>query len=406
MQATWRSVRRNDALPAAPDRSGSCCAAPNEELRLIEVHGRKGLRRFVRFAIRLYRANECYVPPLVDAEVDSLDARCNPAFDFCEAAYWMALRGGREVGRIAAFVNRRFNAKYGVRECRFCFIDFVDDEAVSRALLDAARRWGQARGMTTLVGPLGLTDLDYEGCLIEGFDWPATIATIYNYPYYVRHFEAYGMRRDAVWNEYRMRIPDAVPERYQRIARLAADRYGLRVFTERNARVMVRRWGRKIFELLNCCYAPLYGFTELTDRQIDYYIRLYLPHIRLDCIRLVADAEDRLVAFGITCPSLSRAQQRAGGSLWPLGWWHMLRALHTRGGTDTWDLYLVGVHPDFQGKGVNALLFAELIPQARRNGYVWCESNPELETNLRVQSQWQYFERTLHKRRATFRIDI
>ena len=388
MPATSRSVRRS------------------EPLRLVQVSGRTALRRFVRFAIRLYRGCDCYVPPLVESEVDGLDPEVNPAFDFSEAAYWMAYREGEVVGRIAGFINRKSNEKFGRRECRFCYVDFVDDEAVSRALLDAVRTWGRERGMTTMVGPLGLTDLDYEGCLVEGFDQLATIATIYNYPYYARHFEAYGMRRDAAWNEYRMRIPDSVPAKHLRVAETVSRRYGLRVFTESSARVMVRRWGRKIFALLNQCYAPLYGFTELTERQIDYYIRLYLPHIRLDCVRLVADADDNLIAFGITCPSLSRAQQRARGRMWPLGWLHLLRTLRMRGGTDTWDLYLVGVRPDFQGRGVNALLFTELIPQARRNGYRWCESNPELETNHRVQDQWQYFERTLHKRRVTFRLDI
>ena len=375
-------------------------------LKIVEVTDRRGLRDFVRFPMDLYRDCPAYVPPIVKSEVDMLDPRVNPAFEFTDHVYYLCLRDGEPAGRIAGFVNRRFNEHCGVKECRFSFVDFEDDREVSAALLDVVKVWGRERGMNTMVGPLGMTDFDPEGCLVKGFDQLSTSATIYNAPYYAAHFRAWGLKDDARWREYRMKIPDEVPEKHLRIADIVRRKYGLRVFTELNRRKMVDRWGKKIFRLLNEAYTPLYGFTPLTERQIDYYIHLYLPNVRLDCIRLVADCDDNLVAVGITCPSLSRAQQKAGGALFPFGWIHMLRALRCKGATDTWDLYLVGVRPDYQGKGVNALLFTELIPQARRNGYVWCESNPELESNVRVQSQWQYFERTCHKERVAFRTDI
>lgn len=375
-------------------------------IEILQIHSRSELRDFVRFAIDLYKGNDCYVPPIIKTEVDSLTAEINPAFDFCDAAYFMAYCDGKAVGRIAGFINRRFNEKFNRAQCRFCYVDFVDDQAVSKALLDVVRTWGKKKGCTELVGPLGLTDLDYEGCLTFGFDQLGTISTIYNYPYYSRHFEAYGLQKDAEWYEYRMRIPEAIPEKHQLVARIVKERLGLRVVKDTNAKTFIPRYGDKIFRLLNEAYAPLYGFCELTERQIKYYIDLYLPQIRLSLVRVIVDAEDNVVAFGVTCPSLSRAQQKAKGSLFPWGWFHMAKAMYMKGGTDTWDLYLIAVRPDLQGKGVNALLFTELIPEAHRNGFVWCESNPELASNTKVQSQWQYFERMQHKRRCSFRMDI
>ncbi len=374
------------------------------EVRRIE--GRKALRRFVRFAIDLYRGNDCYVPPIIESEVDIMDTDVNPAFDFCESVYFMAYRDDRPVGRIAGFINSAANRKFNERQCRFGFVDFIDDEEVSRALLDAVREWGRSKAMEEMVGPLGLTDLDYEGCLIEGFDQLSTSMTIYNYPYYRRHFEAYGLKQDAVWNEYRMKVPEKVPEKHVRISQIVATRLGLHVVHETNRKRIVRDWGMKIFRLLNEAYAPLYGYTELTDRQIKYYIDLWLPQVRLDMIRLVADKDDNLVAFGISCPSLSRAQQKANGRMWPFGWIHMAKAMYLKGGTDTFDLLLVAVRPDMQGKGVNAFLFTELIPEANKNGYQWAESNPELSTNQKVQSQWSYFDPVCHKRRCTFKARI
>ncbi|MCR5394457.1 MAG: N-acetyltransferase [Bacteroidales bacterium] len=374
------------------------------EIRRIE--GRKALGRFVKFVIDLYRGCEYFVPPIITMEVDACDPAKNPVYQFCDSVFYMAWRDGKPVGRIAGFVNRRSNQKYGSRICRFCWSDFIDDLEVSRALLDAVRAWGKERGMDKLVGPLAPTDIDNEGCLVEGFDQLPTTANYYNYPYYERHFAAYGMEREATWFEFRIAAPQSVPEKHQRIARYIGERYGLRVFTDLDAKHFARVWGHKLFRLMNESYAKIYGFTELTEEQIDYYIALYLPQVPLQLIRLVTDADDNLIAFGLSIPSLSRAQQKAGGSLWPFGWFHLLRAMYVRGTTDTVDMLLMGVRPDYQGKGVTSLIIADLIPEYRRWGFKYIESNAELVTNKKIQNTWTVFNPVHHKTRCTFTCPI
>lgn len=374
------------------------------EIRRIE--GRNQLSKFVQFAIDLYKGNNCYVPPIISMEVDTFDASKNPAFEFCDAIYYMAYREGKPVGRIAGFINRRANEKFNEKVCRFCWVDFIDDLEVSRTLLDTIKAWGKSHGMTKLVGPIGPTDIDYEGCMTEGFDQLVTTATIYNYPYYPKHFEAYGMQIEATWWEFRMEVPDQVPEKHLRIAEIVKKKYNLRVIKDTDSKHIVKHWGKKLFDLMNVAYAPLYGFTELTDKQIDYYINLYLPQVPLQFIRIIADADDNVIGFGISYPSLSRAQQKANGHLFPFGWIHMLRALYWKGANDTADLLLIGIRPDFQGKGVNALLFTELIPEFRAWGFKHVETNCELTTNSKVQSQWSYFDPVHHKTRSTFSVEI
>jgi GNAT superfamily N-acetyltransferase len=312
----------------------------------------------------------------------------------------MAYRDGKAVGRIAGIVNHRYNEKFCKKEARFGWVEFIDDLEVSRALTDAVAAWARERGMTTLVGPMGFTDFDYEGCLVEGFDQLGTASSIYNYPYYGPHFEQLGFVKDADWVEYQIFIPDAIPDKHKRIGEIVKKKYGLTVVMPDNRKKLVDHYGKKIFHLLNAAYADLFGFCELTERQIDYYINMYLPLLRLDCVRLILDSDDNVIGFGVAIPSLSKAMQKAQGNLFPFGWYHILKALRCK--NDVIDLYLVGVHPDYQSKGVNALLFTELIPQFIANGYKYAESNPELELNEKVQGQWDYFERRQHKRRRAF----
>ena len=374
------------------------------EIRRIE--GRKALKRFVEFAIDLYKGAEYYIPPIISMEVDMHDPVKNPVYQFCDSIFLMAYRDGQAVGRIAGFVNHRSNEKYHNKVCRFCWIDFIDDEEVSRALLDSVRAWGKEHGMETLVGPLAPTDVDNEGLLVEGFDQLPTTVNTYNYPYYERHFQAYGMEREATWYEFRIEAPKAVPERYQRMAQMVQEKYGLRVFTELNAKRFQREWGQKLFELMNVSYSDIYGFTEMTQAQIEYYIKLYLPQVPLRLIRLVADKDDNLIAFGLSLPSLSRAQQRAKGHLFPFGWLYMLRALYVKGATDTIDFLLMGIRPDFQGKGVNSLIFCDLIPEYQRWGFKYMETNAELVTNHKIQNVWSDFNPKHHKTRCTYTCSI
>ena len=365
---------------------------------------RKELKKYVKFGIDLYRGSDCYVPPLIFEEIETLMPSKNPAFDFCEAQSCMALRDGVPAGRITAIINRVVNERTGKREARFGFVDFVDDAEVVDALFRAAEEWSRQRGMTEMVGPMGFTDMDHEGMLIDGFDELGTMATIYNYPYYPVHMERMGYKPDVDWVEYRMTVPDSVPDKYLRIASLVERKYGFKTLHYTSRSRLKADYGRAIFDLINVAYDGLYGYSPLSDRQIDYYIDKYLGILRLDCISVVVDKDGKLVAFGISIPSFSRALQRSGGRLWPLGWYHLLKAIH--GKNDVVDLMLVAVSPEYQNMGVNAMVFADLLPTYIKNGYKFAESNLELADNASVQLQWQYFERRQHRRRRAFRRDL
>lgn len=362
---------------------------------------RKSLRKFVQFGIDLYKGNDCYVPPLVSDDVATLSPEKNPAFDFCEAEYFMAFRDGKPVGRIAAITHRISNEEHGKKEMRFGFVDFIDDEEVSRALFDAAAGWGKAKGMESMIGPLGFSDMDYEGMLVEGFDELSTMATIYNYPYYPRHMERMGFEKKADWVEFSMKVPDAIPDKHVRIAEIVKQKYGLKVVKYNDRKKAVAEIGRPLFELINESYKELFEFTQLTNRQIDHYVDIYIRLLRLDLLTVIKDADDNLVGVGVALPSLSRALQKSRGKMLPFGWWHLMRAMYFNV-TDTVDLLLVAVKPEYQSKGVNALLFTDLIPYFQKYKFKYAESNPELELNQKVQAQWQYFETRQHKRRRAY----
>lgn len=365
---------------------------------------RRELKRFVKFGIAHYDGNPYFVPPLVMDDVNTLRPDKNPAFDFCEAQSFMAYRDGKPVGRITAIINRAVNERTSRRDMRFGFVEFIDDAEVVDALFDAARDWGRQRGMTHITGPMGFTDMDHEGMLVEGFDRISTMATIYNYPYYPQHMERMGFVKDADWVEYRMTVPDGIPDKHQRIADIVRRKYGLRSLRYTSRRKLRDDYGRAIFDLINEAYDKLYGYSPLTERQIQHYIDLYLGIIRLEGVSLIVDSDDRLVGVGISIPSFSDALIRCRGRMWPTGWYHLLRAL--RGHTDTVDLLLVAISPEYQNKGVNALLFTDLIPTFIRDGYRYAESNPELELNDSVQKQWDYFEHEQHKRRRCYRAPL
>lgn len=359
------------------------------------------LHQYVQFGIDLYKGNDCYVPPLIMDEVGTLSPDVNPAFDFCDAQSFMAFRNGEPVGAITAIINKAYNDKTGEKLMRFGFVNFVDDKEVVDELFAAVEDWGRSRGMTEIVGPMGFSDMDHEGMLIEGFDELGTMATIYNYPYYPEHMDRMGYKKDVDWVEFRMTVPDAIPEKYARIADIVAKKYGLSVKKYTSRSKIKKEYGQAIFELVNEAYANLYGFVPLTPRQIEFYIKSYIDVLRLEDVCLVVDSDGKLVALGISMPSLSRALQKSKGKLFPFGWWPLLQAI--RGKSDVVDLLLVAVKPEYQSRGVNALIFADLIPQYIKNGYKFAESNLELEGNESVQKQWEYFERRQHRRRRAYR---
>ena len=226
------------------------------------------------------------------------------------------------------------------------------------------------------------------------------MATIYNYPYYPEHMTRLGYQKEIDWVEFKIYIPDAIPEKHQRISDIVQKKYNLKVLKFTKTKALIQGYGQKIFELVNHAYADLYGYSALTQRQMDYYIKMYISMLRLDNVTLIADPDNELVGVGIAVPSMARALQKSKGKLFPTGFYHLLKAL--KGQNDVVDLLLVAVRPDYQNKGVNALLFSDLIPVFIRNGYKYAESNPELEINGKVQSQWQYFDYEQHKRRRAF----
>ncbi len=365
---------------------------------------RDQLSQYVQFPIDLYRDNSCYVPPLIIDQIATLDPDSNPASDFCESQSFMAFDNGEPVGTITAIINRASNAKTGLKQMRFGFMDFIDNAEVVDALFDAVTEWGKERGMTEMVGPVGFTDLDPEGMLIEGFDEMGTMATIYNYPYYVDHMKRLGFEKEVDWIEFRIAVPDSIPEKFQRIGEIVAKKYNLRVlkFTSRDK--IRKEYGHAIFDLVNEAYADLYGFVSLTDRQIEHYINVYIGVLRLDDVTLVVDRDDKLVALGIAMPSMSEALRKSRGKLFPFGWYHLLRAI--KGHTDVVDLLLVAVKPEYQSKGVNAIIFNDLIPRFNANGYKFAESNVELEGNESVQKQWEYYEHRQHRRRRAWKKEL
>lgn len=365
---------------------------------------RSALRDFTQFQIDLYRGNDYYVPPLVSDDIEALSPDKNPAFDFCEGAYFMAYRDGKPVGRIAAIINSQVNRSCDSKICRFGFMDFVDDMEVSRALFDAAEDWGRRKGMNKMVGPLGFTDMDREGLLVEGFEELSTMATNYNYPYYAGHVEAAGYVKESDWVEFLLQVPDKVPERYDRIATLVKEKLNLRIQKYTSRKKAKAEIGHKLFRLINEAYKDLYQYSQLTDRQIDYYVDYYLGLVNLDLLTFVMDKDDNLVGLGIALPSLSRGLQKAQGRLLPFGWYHLLKAL--KGKNDRVDLLLVAVHPDYQNRGVNALMFQDLLPHFIRLGFKYAETNPEMETNAKVQSQWEVFNPRQHRRRRSYAKDI
>ena len=371
-----------------------------------KVTTKSELKRFIRFNYEFYKDNPYSVPDLYDDMLNTFSPKKNTAFEFCEADYFLALRDGKIVGRVAAIINRRANETWNRKTVRFGWIDFIDDMEVSTALIDTVKQWGKERGMTEIEGPLGFTDMDAEGMLVEGFDQLSTMATIYNYPYYPQHMERLGLSKSADWVEMKIYVPDAIPEKHRRISEIIARRYNLHI-RKLKSKKEVRQSGvaHDIFRLINDAYTPLFGYSRMTERQIDQYVKMYVPVLDLRMVSIVENEQNEIVAVGISMASLSRALQKAKGRLLPFGWYHLLKALMWKR-PKVLDLLLVAVRPDYQGKGVNALLFTDLIPVYKELGFEYAESNPELEMNEKVQNQWQYFKTEQHKRRRCFKADI
>lgn len=375
-------------------------------IQIKRVETKKDLKRFIEFHYDLYKGNPYDVPNLYSDEVNTLSKNKNAAFDFCEAEYYLALKEGKIVGRVATIINHKANEKWKKKDVRFGWIDFIDDIEVSHALFEAVEEYGRKKGMNYIVGPLGFTDMDPEGMLTWGFDKLGTMATIYNYEYYPQHMEKLGgWEKDNDYVEYYLVVPEKSPEKYTKIAEMVEKRYNLHVRKLTKKDIFQGGYGKKLFDLINLTYSDLYGFSELTDRQIDQYVKMYFPLADLDLVTVIEDGnkDNQLAGLGITIPSLSHALQKCRrGRLFPFGWWHLLRAIKFHK-TDGVDLLLMGFLPEYRSKGANALLFADLIPRYVNYGFKWGETQVEMESNEGVQSQWGPLDPINHKKRRCYR---
>lgn len=365
----------------------------------------KSLKRaFVKFPINLYKDCPYYVPSLIWDELETLNPKKNPAFSMCEMQMYLAYKEDKIVGRLCAIINHKANETWNTKNGRFGFFDFIDDKEVVDALFGEAEAWLKSKGMTAIAGPAGFSGLDHEGLLIHGYDRVTTMATTYSFPYYREHIERLGFEKEVDANEYYIQVPENVPERHQRIAEIVKKRFGLKVLKFKNLE-HVRPYVNKLFHLLNEAYKPLYGFTALSQEQIDYYVKMYVPILRWDLVTIVVEEKtDEVVAFGIGMPNLSRALIKSKGKLFPFGWYHLLKDLKFK--NPVLDLLLIGISPEYQGKGVNAIIFADFIPSAHKQGFRFAESNPELEVNDKVNSLWEGFDVEMHKKRRFYKKEI
>ncbi len=366
-----------------------------------EVQSRRELREFVNFPEKLYRHNPYYVPPLEFDQMDTLDQKKGAAQEFCDSKLYLAYKDGKLAGRVAAIVNRLANKQWNHKEVRFGWYDFIDDREVSKALMDKVEEFGRKYGMESVVGPLGFTDFDPEGLLIEGFDRLSTMALIYNYPYYVDHIEEMGFQKDADWIEYKIDVPKALPERVARMANIIEQRANVHVTPLTRKLIKEKDYAHKIFKIINECYKNLYNFTVLPEKMADKYIGFYLKVLDLNYVSLVENDKDEIVAFGITMPSIVRALQRSRGKLFPFGWWYLAKSLFFKREEGV-EMLLVGVNPEYRNSGVNTLVQLDMFKKYTEAGVKWAETNAILETNIKNQGQFKEFDRECKKRRRSY----
>ncbi len=376
------------------------------DIEIRRMEGLRGLKKFVQYHYDLYRDCPWAVPFLYSDEMNTLRSDRNAAFECCEADYFMAFRDGRPVGRVAAIINRRANERWNRRVVRFGWFDFIDDLDVSRALLDKVEEWGRERGMTEIAGPLGFTDMDREGMMIEGFEEDATMYVNYNYPYYPHHMEQLGgFEKDNDYMEYKVKVPEVVPDKFHKLGQMISRRYNLHVRKFTRKELLDEGKGREIFDIINATYNDLYGYSQLSERQINQLVDQYIKIADLNLVTAIEDwstPEHKMVGFGITFPSFTSALRKTcDGRLLPFGWWHLLRTLKWHK-TKVVDLLLIGVLPDYRAKGANSLIFDDLIQWFQHYGFEYAEAMPQMESNEGVRSQWQYLEARIHRKHRCY----
>lgn len=367
-------------------------------IQIREALTKKDLSEFIKFPDELYKGNKYRVPPLHSFEIDTLDKKKNPAFDFCEAKYWLAIMDGKIVGRIAGIINNTCNEIWGEKHARFGWIDFIDNYEVSNLLLQTVQDWAKSKGLTGVHGPLGFTDMDLEGSLVEGFEETATQAVLYNYPYYQAHFEKAGYVKDVDWVQYEIKVPANVPEKTLRISTLVQNKYNLKVLTAKRAKDLLP-YAKGMFTTLNEAFKGLYGFVPLTEKQIEYYTKQYFSMINPKYVCLVLDRNDEVVGFAVSLLSLSAAFIKAKGKLYPFGFIHILKDLYKN---DKIDMLLQGVKPHYQNKGIPAIYNSVMLQAYIDNGIKTAITSHILEKNISGQLMFEEYEIRKHLRRRCY----
>ena len=377
----------------------------SQPIRIIKIVNKRQMDDFVRLPYYIYKHIPQYVPDMESDVRNLLDASKNPAFEFSDIQPFVAYRGNKVVGRVVGIINRKANERWKKRDVRFSMLEFVDDAEVSKALMDAVAQWGKSFGMETIQGPMGITDFDKEGMLIEDFHLTGTMSTIYNPEYYPRHMEAMGFEKEVDWLQIRINIPEEVPARYARTSQYVREQIGLKVIKLSNKDISQRGYGKKIFDLLNEAYTPIFGFSAFSEKQEEQFVDKYLRLIDNRLIPVVVNDKEEVVGVAITMGCLSRAMRKANGRLLPLGWWYLANSRWWKH-EECAEMLLIAIRPDYQGLGVNALFFDDLIPIYNQIGFKWAETGPQLEDNVRELSQWKPLKPEFVKRRRCFKKSI
>jgi len=367
-------------------------------IEIREAQSRKDLKKFVRFPFSLYKNNKYWIPPLIKEDIHTLRSDKNPSFEHCEAVYYLAYKNGKIVGRIAGIINRRFIEIWDKKYARFCWLDFIDDEEVSEALLKKVELWAQSKGMKDLIGPMGFTTFEHQGILIEGFDELPTFLSAYNYDYYLKHIEKLNYKKEVDYVEYEVKTPDSVPEKAVRLNKIIQKRMKVKLLKSTSMKELLP-YAKQVFDVINEAYQPLFGFVPLTTKQVDLIVKKFVSFVRPEYISIVVNENDKVIGFQISAPSLSRAFQKAKGRLFPFGFIPILKAYKN---PDCIDIILVGVHPDYQNKGINAIIMTDLTETSIKKNIRIAESNAEMEENVSVQNFWRYYDARQHKRKRIF----
>lgn len=372
-------------------------------IEIKEVTTKKELKQFIQFGIDLFKGNPYFCPPLVFDEINTFDTTKNPAHEICDHIIYMAYKDGKIVGRIVGIINYKANERWENKRLRFGWIDFIDDLAVSKALLDAVQAWGKTHGMTEMNGPVGFTDFDHQGLLIEGFEYNSPMASLYNYPYYEKHLEAFGLQKEIDWIEYRLTIADEAPPRMQRLAQIVMEKSKLKIHSIKSIKELKKYYpNNEYLDVIDQAYQKLYNYQPLTEKQKTYYSNMYFPLLNFDFITIVINEMNEIVGVGLGMPDISDALRKCKGRLFPFGWFHILKALKAKKNMMYFDMLLMAVRPDYQNKGINAIFFNNTSKYFKQYGVKYAETTSILETNNKSQANFEEYEKIQHKRRRAY----